>query len=125
MYTHYSAKLTGPDRRDLRPFFQAEIADGQAHARFLAVKIAALGGETTAKLRVVPCIDRPREMLENALAAVKQAVANYVARIRQAKGFGDVGLNVALENLAADETRHKEEIERMLAGWNELDLERT
>lgn len=35
-----------------------------------------------------------------------------------------MGLNVALENLAADETQHKEEIESLLAGWNEPDLER-
>jgi bacterioferritin len=125
MYTHYSAKLTGPYRRELRPLFQADIADGQAHARFLAVKIAALGGEPTAQPGVVPHVDQPREMLEYALAAEKQAIADYVARIRQAEGFGDVGLNVALETLAADETRHKEEIESMLAGWNELNLERT
>jgi hypothetical protein len=31
---------------------------------------------------------------------------------------------VALENLVADETRHREEIERILAGWDDLDLER-
>ena len=32
MYTHYSAKLTGPYRRELRALFQAEIADEQGHA---------------------------------------------------------------------------------------------
>jgi len=89
------------------------------------VKIAALGGEPAARLRVVPPIEQPREMLENALAAEKQAIADYVTRIRQTEGFGDVGLNVALENLAAGETRHKEEIERLLAGWNELSPGRT
>jgi bacterioferritin (cytochrome b1) len=36
MYIHYSAKLTGPYRRELRALFQAEIGDEQGHAQFLA-----------------------------------------------------------------------------------------
>ena len=124
MYTHYSARLTGPYRRELRALFQAEIADEQGHAQFLADKIAALGGEPTTTPRPVPQADQPRAMLEHALAAEVQAIADYEARIREAEGFGDIGLKVALENQVADETRHREEIERILAGWNELNLER-
>src|SRR5690242_222928 len=67
MYTHYSAKLTGPYRRELRSLFQAEIGDEQGHAQFLADKIAALGGEPTTAPRLVPCANQPREMLEHAL----------------------------------------------------------
>src|SRR5690349_21885711 len=73
MYTHYSAKLTGPYRRELRALFQAEIGDEQGHAQFLADKISALGGEPTTKPREVPYANRPREMLESALAAERQA----------------------------------------------------
>jgi bacterioferritin len=119
MYTHYSAELTGPYRRELRALFQAEIADEQGHAQFLADKIAALGGEPTTLPRAVPAADQPREMLEQALAAEKQAIADYVKRIGQAESVGDIGLKVGLENQVADETRHKEEIERILVGWNE------
>jgi rubrerythrin len=43
MYTHYSAKLTGPYRRELRALFQMEIPDEQGHAQFLADKIANWG----------------------------------------------------------------------------------
>jgi bacterioferritin len=67
----------------------------------------------------VPRADDPRQMLEQALAAEKQAITDYDERIRQAEAFGDVGLKVDLENQIADETRHKEEIERILAGWDE------
>ncbi len=119
MYIQYSAKLTGPYRRELRGLFQAEIADEQGHAQFLADKIATLGGEPTTEPRAVPHADQPREMLEQALAAEKQAIADYDERLRQADAFGDVGLKVSLENQVADETRHKEEIERVLAGWDE------
>ncbi len=119
MYIQYSAKLTGPYRRELRALFQAEIVDEQGHAQFLADKIAALGGEPTTQPRPVPPAEQPREMLEHALAAEKQAIADYDQRLRQADAIGDVGLKVSLENQVADETRHKEEIERVLAGWDE------
>jgi len=119
MYTHYSAKLTGPYRREFRALFQAEIADEQRHAQFLADKVAALGGEPITQPRPVPHADRPREMLEQSLAAEEQAVADYKARVRQAEGYCDLGLKVDLEGLVADETRHKEELERILAGWDD------
>ena len=117
MYTLYSAKLTGPYRRELRALFQAEIPDEQAHAQFLAEKIATLGGEPTTAPRPVPHFDDPLEMLEQALSAEKQAISDYGRRIAQAEALGDIGLKVSLENQVADETRHKEEIERILAGW--------
>jgi bacterioferritin len=116
-YIHYSAKLTGPYRRELRALFQTEIGDEQAHAQFLADKIAALGGEPTTEPRPVPQADQPRAMLENALAAEEQAIADYNERIHQAESFGDFGLKVELENQVADETRHKEELERIIVGW--------
>ncbi|HJT76794.1 MAG TPA: ferritin-like domain-containing protein [Gemmataceae bacterium] len=119
MYTHYSAKLTGPYRRELRALFQAEIGDEQGHAQFLADKIAALGGEPTTEPRRVPPADQPREMLGHALAAEEQAIADYNGRIRQAEGFGDLGLKASLETQVADETRHKEELERIIAGWED------
>ena len=118
MYTHYSAMLTGPYRRELRALFQAEIPDEQRHAQFLADKIANLGGDPTTEPRAVPHTDDPWEMLKQALQAEIQAISDYGTRIRQAEAFGDVGLKVNLENQIADETRHMQEIERILAGWS-------
>ncbi len=119
MYIQYSARLTGPHRQELRALLQAEIADELRHAQFLADKVANLGGEPTTEPRAVPDTDEPREMLENALAAEQQAIEDYDQRIRQAEAYCDVGLKVTLENQVADETRHKEEFERTLAGWCE------
>src|SRR4029077_3045794 len=73
MYTHYSAKLTGPYRRELRALFQVEIADEQRHAQFLADKIVALGSDPTTEPRPVAEADQPREMLERVLIAEEQA----------------------------------------------------
>ena len=124
MYIHYSAKVTGPYRRELRAMFQAEIGDEQGHAQFLADKIVALGGEPATIPGAVPHADDSRQMLEQARTAEKQAIANYKTRICQAEAYGDIGLKVGLENQVADETRHKEETERILAGWNEQNRER-
>ncbi len=120
MYILFSAKLTGPYRKELRTLFQAEVADEQRHAQFLADKIAVLGGEPTTEPRSVPHADQPQSMLLCALEAEKKAIADYTERIRQAEEFGDVGLKVDLENQVAEETRHKEEIERILTGWSKV-----
>src|SRR5260370_32258200 len=117
MYIHYSAKLTGPFRRELRALFQAEVADEQGHAQFLSDKIAALGGEPTTEPRPVLHVDQPRQMLDCALSAGAQPIVDYTTRIGQAEACGELGLKVELENQLADETRHKEEIERILEGW--------
>jgi len=124
MYTHYSAKLTGPFRRELRALFQEEVADELGHAQFLSDKIAALGGEPTTEPRPVRHVTQPLQMLECALNAEEQAIAGYTMRIRQAETCGELGLKVALENQLADETRHKEELERVIAGWYEMAPER-
>jgi bacterioferritin len=119
MYLHYSATLTGPYRKELTALFQAEIADEQRHAQLLSDKIAVVGGKPTTTPRPVPDAATPREMLINVLEAEKQAIADYTERVQQAEMFGDVGLKVSLENQISDETRHKEEVERILAGWEE------
>jgi bacterioferritin len=117
MYIQYSAKLTGPYRRELRDFFQAEVGDEQGHAQLLADKIAVLGGEPHMEPTPVPPADEPREMLQRVLEAEERAVADYSERVRQAEAFGDIGLRVDLENLIADETKHRDEVQRILAGW--------
>lgn len=119
MYLHYSATLTGPYRSELRDLFQAEIVDEQRHAQFLSDKIAALGGQPTTTPRDVPEAKEARDMLLRVLEAEKQAIEDYKQRVEQAETFGDLGLKVELENQVSDETRHKEEVERILAGWKQ------
>src|SRR5260370_7325359 len=78
MYTHYAAKLTGPYRKELRALFQAEIADEQGHAQFLADKIAVLGGEPTTEPRPVPHAADPRQMSRPALPPATQPILPQV-----------------------------------------------
>ena len=121
MYTHYSAKLMGPYLFNLRSHFQVEIVEVLGHAQFLADHVAALGGEPTVKPNPIPPADKPREMLVQALKAEKQAIADYSERIRQAEHLNEINLKVGLEDQLAEETLHKKKLERILAGWDQLE----
>ncbi len=116
-YITYAAKATGPYRPQLVQFYLTEVADEQAHAQFLANKIAALGGEPTTRARDVPAARTNREMLEAVLAAERKAVSDYTARAVEADQLGDKGLAVQLEDMVRDESNHSEETERMLQDW--------
>lgn len=116
-YTVYAAKSTGPYRPQLEKFFVDEISDEQGHAQFLANKIVALGGEPTTKARPVAAAASNREMLEKVLEAEKRAIEDYTRRAAEAEEYGDKGLQVRLEDMAADETGHYEETKRILMDW--------
>lgn len=116
-YITYAAKATGPYRPQLAAFFLEEVVDEQEHARFLANKIVALGGEPTTVPRPVPSADTNREMLEAVLAAEIQATRDYTERAKQADEFGDKGLAVQLEDMVRDESGHSEETQRILTDW--------
>lgn len=118
-YVTYSAKATGPHRPQLSQFFQNEIQDELMHAQFLAEKVVALGGTPTTDARDVPSTATNKEMLKHVLEAEKQAIQDYTQRSKQAAEYGDVGLQVRLEDIVADETNHAEETERLLRQWTD------
>jgi bacterioferritin len=117
MYTTYAALVDGPYRPQLAAFFRSEIAGELGHAQFLAEKIAALGGTPSTEVATVPPAKEPRAMLEAVLQAEEQAISSYLERIDQAEAFGDIGLKVQLENIIAEETGHRDEVRRILEGW--------
>lgn len=116
-YTTYAAKVTGPTRPQLADFFNSEISDELGHAKFLANKIVALGGEPTTTPAPVKPAETNQEMLEAVLEAERKAVKGYAQRAEEAEAYGDVGLMVTLEDMVADETTHAEDTERILRDW--------
>ncbi|MFG0325962.1 MAG: ferritin-like domain-containing protein [Phycisphaerales bacterium JB037] len=116
-YLTYAAKVHGPYRPQLKSFFEAEIPDETAHAQFLAQKIAALGGEPTTTPEPVPEAKTNQEMLQEVFKAESAAVENYTRRAAEAEAFGDKGLQVQLEDMVLDETKHREETQRILRDW--------
>jgi bacterioferritin len=117
MYRTYASLTSGPWRQDLRAFFEAEIPDELAHAALLADKIVALGGRPTVEVPPIPYTDDNRAMLENALEAEVATIERYTRRIQEAEDAGEIAVKIQLEDLIVDESRHRDEIRRMLKNW--------
>lgn len=117
MYRTFASLVSGPFRPELRAFFEGEIPDELNHAAFLADKIVSLGGLPTTRADEVPLAPDNRAMLEQALRAEEETIARYTRRIQQAEATGEIAIKVELENLVVDETRHRDDIRRMLMDW--------
>jgi bacterioferritin len=118
-YQTYASTIRGPHRPMLRPLFVAEVADELRHAGALADAIVALGGTPTTTPASVPAAESAEDMLRAVLEAEEGALARYLDRRRQAETLGEIGLAVALDEMIADETRHRDEIRLVLDGWAE------
>jgi bacterioferritin len=117
LYRTYASAVTGPFRQELRSFFSGEIPDELGHAQLLADKIVALGGTPTVEAAEVKNTDDPKEMLQNALDDEIATIARYVERRRQAEEAGEPGLAVDLDDVIADESKHRDELRLMLLRW--------
>ncbi|MBD1371063.1 ferritin-like domain-containing protein [Hazenella sp. IB182357] len=113
-YIYNAAVVTGLARLTLKDFFEAEASDEASHAQYLADKIATLGGEPVVNSYEVKRTRDVKEMLEVTLQAEIDTIKRYTERIQQAEACGEIELKIKLEDLIADETRHKEEMERLL-----------
>ncbi|MBO8156199.1 MAG: ferritin-like domain-containing protein [Bacillaceae bacterium] len=115
MYTYNAAVVSGLYRQVLKPFFEGEIADENGHALYLSEKIKTLGGTPTTIPKEVKQLNDVKEMLEAAKQAETDTIRRYEERKKQAEELGLTELVVKLEDMIADETHHKEEMERLLA----------
>lgn len=117
-YTVAAQLMTGADRPELKALFESEVADEQGHAELLARKIIALGGEPTTEPAPVRLGSSNEERVRLALEAEVDTISRYRQRIKQAEAAGETGLQVRLEDLVADETEHKEEMEMILRDFH-------
>ena len=117
MYRTYASLASGPYRMELKAFFEGEIPDELGHAAFLADKIVALGGTPTTRADDVPMTNDNREMLQHALAAEEDTIARYTRRIDEAEAAGEISVKIQLEDLIVDESKHRDDIRRMLKDW--------
>jgi bacterioferritin len=118
-YLLFSRLVSGAHRMELAAFFEAEIADELEHAKYLSHKIVALGGTPVTEPAPVQLSQDNQEMLRLSLKAEEDTIARYTKRIGQAESAGELALKVELENLVAEETRHKEDLDRILKGWRD------
>ncbi|MBI2845504.1 MAG: ferritin-like domain-containing protein [Chloroflexi bacterium] len=115
-YLQQSFLLKGLGRIPFSEYLSKEAQGEMRHVEFLAEKIVSLGGMPTITPLPVKVGKDLREMLQNDLEAEREAIADYKERAKQAEEFGDIGLQVELENLLAEETHHLEELQKLLEG---------
>jgi bacterioferritin len=123
MYIQYSALLRGLHRIELRRLFRSDIPDEIRHAGVLADKIVVLGGTPTTTAHPVPRAIGAYQILRNILEIEQRAIADYTERSIEAAACGEIALKVELENLIVDETRHRDDVERILAGWTQTGVD--
>ncbi|WP_217586003.1 ferritin-like domain-containing protein [Lentibacillus saliphilus] len=113
-YTYSAAVVSGLYRSALKPFFEAEVADELGHALYLSEKIKSLGGTPTTTATQPPQVTEVKDLLAETMKAEKDTIERYEIRKKQAEDLGFTELVVKLEDIIADETHHKEEMERLL-----------
>jgi bacterioferritin len=117
MYRTYASLVSGPYRPELRSFFEGEIPDELGHAAFLADKLVALGALPTTTPAPVPVAQDNRAMLENALRAEEETIERYTRRAQQAEAAGEIAIKVQIEDIIVDESRHRDDLKRILKDW--------
>src|SRR5438309_395227 len=115
-YTFQSAKAVGLRGAELREILEKEIPDELGHARFLTDVISDLGGEPTTEPRDWDRLTELKPMLEMDLRMELGDVENYTRHSQLAEKLGLTELKVKLEEMAADESRHARELNRILKG---------
>ena len=113
-YRTYASAVRGPYRRELRAFFETEIADELT----LADKVVSLGGTPATQNAPVRFTDDARQMLQNALEDEEATIKRYVERRSQAEELKEYGLAVDMDDLIADESKHRDELRLMLDRWS-------
>jgi bacterioferritin len=115
-YNYQAGKAYGFVGAQLRSLFRSEITDELGHAAFLTDVIVDLGGEPTTTPMAFERPDTLKATLELDIEMERADIERYKEHARMAKELGEIELELKLEEIAADESRHAREIERILRG---------
>ena len=111
-YNQYAQVLLGADRRIWQKLFTKSSDESLDHARLFAERVVALGGHPTCEPAAVKQTTDVQEMLANAIAHEKRAVAVYTEALKAAEG--NVAYCNLLEDQIEEETRDTEEFQLYL-----------
>lgn len=115
-YTFQSAKALGLRGAELREILDKNIPDELGHARYLTDVICDFDGHPAMEPRHWEHVGELKPMIEQDLNMELLCVKNYTQHSKLAEILGLTELKVKLENMAADESRHARELNRILRG---------
>jgi bacterioferritin len=104
--------IRGRKNQSLREMYRDEVGDEIGHAQYLADMIVTLGGTPTVKPDLTPPADVDK-MIDNDLAKEESDVAHYKKLAALADQRGNVELKMKMEEQAADDSRHADELRQM------------
>ena len=105
--------IRGRQNQSLRQMYRDEVGDEIGHAQYLADKIVALGAMPIVKPDLTPPPAEVNKMIDNDLAKEESDVAHYKKLANLADRSEDIELEMKMEEQAADESHHADELRRM------------
>lgn len=113
-YMLQAASITGAKNEPVREMYLEEVTDEVEHAQYLANQIVALGGTPDLDPDLTPPPSEVETMLEQDAAAEVEDVRHYTRLAGLAEDEGLMALKMTMEDQAADEDEHREEMKRLL-----------
>jgi len=113
-YMLQASKISGAQWEGVREMYLKEVLDEVGHAQELSNWIEFLGGMPSLRPDLSPPPQDVRTMLENDAEQEKIDVKNYTRLASLADSEGLMALKLKMEEQAADEDEHGQEMKRML-----------
>jgi bacterioferritin len=113
-YLNHSYMVMGPYRDAVADQLEKNARDEMEHMEYVSEKIVAYDGVPTTQPAAMYTAKTVPEMLNQDLAAEKQAIAEYEKIIKMAEEYGDTDLRKTIEDITSKEYEHKETLEKML-----------
>lgn len=115
-YMLQAASIKGAQYESVRQMYLEEVNDEVSHAQYLSNQIVSLGGEPKLSPNLLPPPRDLQKMLENDAQEESTDVKNYIKLASLAEKEGLIALKMKMEEQAADEDEHGQEMRRLLTG---------
>lgn len=113
-YLLQASMIKGAEWDPVRTLYKSEVVDEVGHAQYLAAKIVMLGGTPKLSPDLAPPPASVRDMLANDIEQERIDVVGYMKLAALAEKEGLFELKMKMEEQAADEDGHAEELRRLL-----------
>lgn len=113
-YILQASKIKGAQWDSVREMYLSEVGDEVGHAQYLADQIVMLDGTPKIEPDLTPPPEDVREMLKNDAEQERNDVKHYSKLAAMAEQEGYSALKLKMEEQAADEDRHGQEMIRLL-----------
>lgn len=113
-YMLQAASIKGAEFQNVRSMYEAEVIDELGHAQYLSNQLVMLGAAPQLAPELTPPPSDVKTMLRNDIEQERLDVEHYTKLSHLAEGEGLIALKIKMEEQAADEDGHRQEMERLL-----------